>query len=71
MNRFVVCISNEGYEAALEPRKIYRALEDPVAEERGLIRVVDESEEDYLYSVSMFEVIEVPERLVKAMALAS
>lgn len=68
---FVVCLSNEGYEAALEPRKIYRALEDPEAERLGLVRVIDESEEDYLYAASMFEPIEVPAELVEKLRLAS
>src|SRR5438067_2547359 len=44
----VVCISNEGYLASLEKRKIYLAVRDAPAERRGLIRIVDESGEDYL-----------------------
>ena len=43
----VVCLSNDGYAASLEPRKIYVALRDAVAERQGLLRVVDESGEDY------------------------
>ena len=54
-NRFVVCLSNEGFEAALEPRKIYPTLRDSEAEREGLLRVVDESGEDYLYPAEMFE----------------
>lgn len=27
-NRFVVCLSNEGYPASLEPRKLYEWLDD-------------------------------------------
>lgn len=51
---FVVCLSNEGFEAALEPRKIYPSLPDSDAEREGLVRVVDESGEDYLYPATMF-----------------
>jgi hypothetical protein len=69
--RFVICLSNEGYEAALEPRKIYRALEDPAAERRGLIRVIDESEEDYLYAAGMFEPVELPAEVAEKLELAS
>ena len=69
--RFVVCLSNAGFEAALEPRKIYHALPDLKAEGEGLLRVVDESGEDYLYPATMFEPISVSERAVKAIAVAS
>ena len=57
---YVVCLANEGYEAALEPCKLYVALGRGDAEEPGYTRVVDESGEDYLYPSEMFESIEVP-----------
>lgn len=66
--RFALCLSNEGFEAALEPRKIYRVLPDLDAEREGLLRVVDESEEDYLYPETMFEPIGVSERVAKELA---
>jgi hypothetical protein len=43
---FVVCLSNDGYSASLEARKIYVALSDAAAARNGLLRVVDESGED-------------------------
>ena len=46
-DRFVICINNEGYQASLEPRKIYRVIADTEAEGKGLLRLVDESGEDY------------------------
>ena len=67
---YVVCLSNHDFEAALEPRKIYRALPDPQAEGEGLIRVIDESGEDYLYPASMFEPIRVPARAARAFSVA-
>ena len=45
---YVVCLSNEGFPASLEPRKIYRFLPDGEAETHGMLRVVDESGEDNL-----------------------
>ncbi len=59
-NRYVLCIKNRGYSAALELRKVYRILPDPVAEERDLVRVIDESGEDYLYPARFFVQVEVP-----------
>ena len=49
-----VCVMNTGYPASLELRKIYEMLPDPKAAAHGLIRVIDESGEDYLYPKTFF-----------------
>jgi len=67
----VVCISNEGYAVSLEKRKIYLALRDEPAEKRGLIRVVDESGEDYLYPKTFFRSIALPQAVKKAVLAAA
>lgn len=59
--RFALCVSNGTYKASLEPRKVYRVLPDPVAEAKSLLRVVDESGEDYLFPASLFVPIDVPD----------
>jgi len=46
-------------------------LPDSEAEREGLLRVVDESEEDYLYPKTMFEPIRLPAGAAKALALVS
>jgi len=53
-SRFVVCIKNKGYLASLKVRKLYQVIEDPEAEADDLIRVIDDSGEDYLYPAQMF-----------------
>jgi len=68
---YVVCIKNNEYEASLERRKIYRVLEDAVAERRGLVRVVDESRESYLYPEDHFLPIKLERPLLKAFAHAA
>jgi hypothetical protein len=60
--RFVLCVQSGTYKASLEPRKVYRVLDDAEAEARSLLRVVDESGEDYLFPVGLFVPIEVPEQ---------
>jgi hypothetical protein len=50
------------YKASLEPRKVYRVVSDPVAEGKSLVRVVDDSGEDYLFPSRLFVPIEVPTR---------
>jgi hypothetical protein len=67
-HRFVLCLKAGTYKASLEPRKVYRVLEDPVAESKSLLRVIDESGEDYLFPAALFVPIDVPERAVPAFA---
>ena len=68
---FVLCIKNRGYPASLETRKIYRALADEDAEAHGLLRVVDESGDDYLYPAKLFVPIDVPKGATRLFAGAS
>lgn len=68
---FVLCIKNRGYPASLEVRKIYRVTSDNVAEARGLLRVVDESGEDYLYPARLFVPIDVPKTVTRLFVHAS
>jgi hypothetical protein len=63
---FVVCVRNEVYEASLELRKIYQAIPDTGAARHHLLRVADESGEDYLYPEDFFLPIELPKALEKA-----
>ncbi len=60
---YVVCLNNQGYEASLEFGKIYKVIPDLDANKDFLIRVIDESMEDYLYSSSRFAPIEPPVKL--------
>jgi hypothetical protein len=50
----VVCLENEGNEASLQLWKIYKLLRDDDAKAEGFLRVVDESEEDYLFPEENF-----------------
>jgi hypothetical protein len=59
----LICVRNDGYEASLEPRKLYEKLTDPQADSLGMVRVIDESGQDYLYSAQLFEPIEIPTQL--------
>jgi hypothetical protein len=53
-NKLLLCIDNKGYEASIEKRKLYENIPDKEAERHGQVRIIDESEEDYLYPVSFF-----------------
>lgn len=69
--QYVVCVRNEDYTASLELRKIYAVIPDADAQTHGMVRLVDESGEDYLYPRDFFMPIEIPERMSEAFALAS
>jgi hypothetical protein len=68
---FAVCVDNDGYAVALEVRKLYPVLSDPKAEAQSLIRVIDESGEDYLYPIQFFKKVKLPADLVRALKIAS
>jgi hypothetical protein len=57
--RYVVCIRNEGAED-LELRKVYEVIPDPDAAAHSLLRVIDESGEDYLYPEDLFSSVDLP-----------
>jgi hypothetical protein len=63
-------VNNEGYSVSLERRKIYVALRDPVAEKHGLVRVIDESGDDYLYPKTFFRSIALPQSVKRAVLAA-
>jgi hypothetical protein len=69
--QFLVCVKNQDYPASLEVRKIYRTLPDATALAKGFVRVVDESDEDYLYPADYFIAIDLPKATVDALLAAS
>ena len=68
--QFVICLKNKGHEVSLELRKVYSVLPDPRAAKHGLIRVIDESGEDYLYPKRFFAPIELPQPIRRAVLAA-
>lgn len=67
---FAVCLQNKGYVAALELRKLYPFLSGPDAEANDLIRVIDESGEDYLYPANLFRKLDLPAEVRRALRVA-
>jgi hypothetical protein len=68
---FVLCIRNKEYPASLELRKLYPVIVDTAAEKYDLVRIVDESGEDYLYPTEYFVVLRLPQSVKRAIAKAS
>ena len=69
--QLVVCIDNNGYAASLEKRKIYVALRDADAKKHNLLRIIDESGEDYLFPNEFFRSITLPQAIRKAILAAA
>jgi hypothetical protein len=68
--RFAICIKNAGYLASLELRKLYQVVDDQTAEDDGMLRVVDESGEDYLFPAKMFIMVPLPAAVEEAVLQA-
>lgn len=63
--RFAICVRNKDYEASLELRKLYPVLEDEFGAQHGMIRVIDESGEDYLFPNEYFVAVSLPQAVEK------
>lgn len=57
---FAVCVKNDEYPASLELRKLYRVIDDSFAAEHRMVRVIDESGEDYLFPSHYFVRVSLP-----------
>jgi hypothetical protein len=71
VGKIVVCIRNTGYEVSLERRKIYSLIPDPEAKKHKLLRVIDESGEDYLYPEDYFLSVALPPAIRQAVLAAA
>ena len=64
-NQFALCLDNEGNEASLILGKVYLIVPDAQAAKDDLIRVIDESGEDYLFVQEQFVVVDFPPAVEK------
>jgi len=63
--QFALCIDNAGNEASLILGKVYRILPDAKAAKDDLIRIIDESGEDYLFDKDQFVFVDFPASVKK------
>jgi hypothetical protein len=59
--KFALCLDNVGNEASLILGKVYRVVPDPRAAKDDMVRIIDESGEDYLFAKSQFAFVDFPE----------
>jgi len=63
--RLALCLDNKDYKASLMAGKVYRVLPDAKAAQDDLLRVIDESGEDYLYDKDLFVFVDFPKSVEK------
>lgn len=64
--KFALCIA-PGDSEDLEKGKVYQILQDFEAEAENMLRVVDESGEDYLYPADFFVALDLPQKAREAL----
>ena len=63
--RFALCLKNKGNEASLVLGKVYRVVSDAQAAKDDLVRIVDESGDDYLFHKTQFAFVDFPQAVRK------
>ena len=58
--QFALCLKNTGNEASLILGKVYRVLPDARAAKDDLVRIIDESGDDYLFHKTQFAFVDFP-----------
>jgi hypothetical protein len=66
---FALCLENAGNEASLIVGKVYRIVPDAQAAKDDLVRIIDESGQDYLFDKTQFAFVDLP-RAVRKKLLA-
>src|SRR5437867_3594661 len=70
--QYMRCINNQGNEASLNLGAIYRTLPTtPVEDASGMIRVIDNEGEDYLYPRRWFEIVPAEELVAELSELVT
>jgi len=62
---FALCLDNADNEASLIIGKVYRIVPDARAAKDDLVRIIDESGEDYLFDRTQFAFVDFPQAVRK------
>jgi hypothetical protein len=60
-----LCLDNSGYEVSLLVAKVYRLIPDNKAAKDDMVRIVDETGEDYLFHKDHFAFVDFPTTVKK------
>jgi hypothetical protein len=67
-SNYLLCLSNRGYKASLIAHKVYAQLPDEEGMKHGMVRVIDETGEDYLFPSRLFASIDLPRTIRQRLA---
>lgn len=67
---YVICLERGTYRIDLDVGKVYRTAPAEKNDTARMLRVIDDSGEDYLYPAAWFVPVELPPRARKVIALA-
>jgi hypothetical protein len=70
MKSYAICVENKDFEVSLEKRKLYEFIPEENLLSKNLIKVIDESGEDYLYPSSYFILMDIPEKIIQQLEFA-
>jgi hypothetical protein len=68
MNQYVMCIDNDGYPVSLDLLRVYQVVPDAKAESHEMVRIIDNSGEDYLFEADRFVPVELSKTAQSAFA---
>lgn len=69
-HRYVLCVSREGDELSVVWGKVYRVLDSQPNDPDSMLRVVDETFEDYLYPRQWFAAVSLSQEAITALEVA-
>ena len=67
--KFLLCVKNDEVEASLEARKVYQVVPDAQAETKGMVRIIDETGEDYFFPQSYFAEVQIDQTVIETYLL--
>jgi hypothetical protein len=69
-NKYIMCIDNSNYLVSLTLHKVYKVIADESAAAHGWVRLVDDTEESYLFPIRRFVEVTIPQEAEASFALA-
>jgi hypothetical protein len=66
-----MCINNADYLVSLTLRRVYKVISTEKEEQGGWLRVVDDTDEDYLFPATRFVPVQIPQEAEQSFELAT
>jgi hypothetical protein len=70
-SRYFLCLARGNYRVDLQVGKVYRAVAPEENDPADMLRLVDDSGDDYLYPIGWFAPLTLPPKAKRALAAAA